>query len=228
MNNNKNSTLGILSLIFSVIGCTFFVGIILAIIDLCKKDGKKKTLSIIGLVIGCAWFVIGATIGSTTEPSNESAGKQEAVITVEKDVDTESEDLQEVESTEPEETEKEPSEPVKEESVKEPEDEYIKVTSTELIDSFNANQVKCKNTYDKKKLEVTGSVESVGTDVLGLVYVCLGHETEYTIVGIQCYASDEATEAKIAELAKGDTITVRGKANCGSVVFSMHDIEILD
>lgn len=53
-----NSALGILALIFSILGCTFFVAIILAIIDLCKKDGRKKSLSIAALII-CGIWVLG-------------------------------------------------------------------------------------------------------------------------------------------------------------------------
>lgn len=61
----KSSTLGVLALIFSIIGCTFFVGIILAIIDLCRKDGCKKTLSIIALVICGVWIL--AIAGSSNK-----------------------------------------------------------------------------------------------------------------------------------------------------------------
>lgn len=52
------STLGILALIFSIIPCTLIVGLILSIIDLCRSNGKKKTCSIIGLVISVLWILI--------------------------------------------------------------------------------------------------------------------------------------------------------------------------
>lgn len=55
----KNSTLGVLSLVFSIVGCTFWIGIVLAIIDLCRKDGKKKTCSVIALCICGAFIFIG-------------------------------------------------------------------------------------------------------------------------------------------------------------------------
>ena len=56
---NPSSGLGIAALIFSIFGCTLIVGIILAIIDLCKKDGKSKTLSQIALGICGAWLFFG-------------------------------------------------------------------------------------------------------------------------------------------------------------------------
>lgn len=55
---NRNSTLGILALVFSILGCLSPVGITLAIIDLCRKDGTKKTCSGIALGIVGAWIVL--------------------------------------------------------------------------------------------------------------------------------------------------------------------------
>ena len=57
-NNNKNSTLSVVALILSIIGCTSFIGLILAIVDLVKNKYNKKTLSIIALVINGVWFLI--------------------------------------------------------------------------------------------------------------------------------------------------------------------------
>ena len=86
-----NSALGILALIFSILGCTFFVAIILAIIDLCKKDGRKKSLSIAALIISGVWLLAGignmvnkdttntATI-SSIEESSTPAPTQELVV----------------------------------------------------------------------------------------------------------------------------------------------------
>ena len=53
-----NSSLGIAALILTLLGCTSFIGIILAIVDLCNKDGRKKTLSIISLGICAFWFIV--------------------------------------------------------------------------------------------------------------------------------------------------------------------------
>ena len=100
---------------------------------------------------------------------------------------------------------------------------YIQITSTELIASYKNNQVKCKQLYDNQLLEVTGTVQSVGTDILDNTYVCLGSDEEYTFVGIQCYAKNKDEVNKIAELKEGDIITVRGKGDCGSLTFTLED-----
>ena len=69
--NNKppKSGLGIAALILSILGCTFIIGAILAIIDITKKDGKNKILSKISLGICGFWLLIGI-IGSLGKKNN--------------------------------------------------------------------------------------------------------------------------------------------------------------
>ncbi len=147
--------------------------------------------------------------------------KEETVNTVAEATTNEESKIEEVQK-------EEVKEEVKEEAKKEEEIEYTQISSTDLIASYKDNQVKCKQLYDGKDLEVTGSVTSVGTDILDTVYVCLGSDgDEYAIVGIQCYAKDKYTENAIAELSEGDVITVRGKGECGSLSFSIRKAEII-
>lgn len=81
---NKPSKLSITALVLSILGITCFFGIILAIIELFKKDEKKKTIAIIALLIGCLWFsliynssdknksVINKTISQPYDTGNET------------------------------------------------------------------------------------------------------------------------------------------------------------
>ena len=91
----KNSTLGVLALIFSILGCTFIVGIILAIIDLTKKDGRKKTLSIIALVICGIWLLI-AIAGNSRKDDTQSAYKSTPAVESETKTETNTENKAEV------------------------------------------------------------------------------------------------------------------------------------
>ena len=91
----KNSTLGVLALIFSILGCTFIVGIILAIIDLTKKDGRKKTLSIIALVICGIWLLI-AIAGNSRKDDTQSAYKSTPAVESETKTETNAENKAEV------------------------------------------------------------------------------------------------------------------------------------
>ena len=66
-----NSALGISAFIFSILGFTFGVAIILSIIDLRKKDGRKKSLSIAALII-CGIWVLGG-IGNMVKKDTTNA-----------------------------------------------------------------------------------------------------------------------------------------------------------
>lgn len=83
---NKNSSLGVVALILSIIGCTFIFGVVLAIIDLCKKDGKKKTCSIIALAICGVWFIIGVSANIGKDKSDNSTQQ----VNVQSDIEAES------------------------------------------------------------------------------------------------------------------------------------------
>lgn len=69
----KISGLSITALVFSILGCTFFIGVILAIIDLCIKDGRKKTCSIISLVISGVWLFLAIGLQSSSDDSKTNS-----------------------------------------------------------------------------------------------------------------------------------------------------------
>lgn len=167
-----------------------------------KKEKKKGSCltKIIGFVVVIIIIGVIASSGSKDDNKTKTSDAGSSTATTEKSTS------EEAETTE--------------------EPEYINVTSTELIDAYNDNQVSCKQNYDGKLLAVTGKVESVGTDIMNQTYVCLGHDTDYTFVGIQCFTKDDDQIAKIAELSEGDTITVYGTGECGSLSFSLNDITI--
>lgn len=208
----KTSGLAIASLVLGIIGILTscfvigvipaIIGLILAIVDLANKK-TKNGMNIAGLVLSIVSTIIFLIFALFVSDGASTTDSQETL----------KQEKNEAEAT---------AQPTQ------IEDEYLKITSTELIDSYNSNQVKCKNTYDGVKLEITGTVSSVGTDILNDVYVCLGHDTEYTFVGIQCYAKDKETESKIAELLEGDVITVRGIGDCGSLTFSVNKAVIVE
>lgn len=207
----KQSTLGLIALLLSLLGCTFWLGAILAIIDLRKKDDKKKTGSIAALVFSGIYLlaICFAVVNKDSDTSQNSNSTQYI--------------SSEVQETVSDKTNTEVKSDDKEEKT-----DYIEITSTDLIDAYNENQVKCKQMYDGKKLKVSGTVKSVGTDIMDDVYVCLDHDTEMVFVGIQCYAKDESTENQIAELQEGDFITVVGDGECGSMSFSLRNTEIVE
>lgn len=92
MNEKKPlSIMGVIALVLSVLGCTALIGLILAIIDLKKDDGKNKLLSKIALGICGLWLIIMifASIGrkNRVEPSETAetsvSSVSETTVTVE-------------------------------------------------------------------------------------------------------------------------------------------------
>lgn len=104
LNNNKTSGLSIAALVFSILGITFFIGAILSIIDLCKKDGRKKTCSIIALVISGIWFIsVVGNMGSSNNDSDiattQQVTEQQVNVSIEQNVTNESEEIESEEVT---------------------------------------------------------------------------------------------------------------------------------
>ena len=59
-----------------------------------------------------------------------------------------------------------------------------------------------------RNLRVTGTVESIGKDILDSPYVVLKSGAEYSIGGVQCVFDDNAPG--LSGLTKGQTVTLTG------------------
>lgn len=166
-NQNKNSGLSIIALVLSIIGCTSFVGLILAIVDLSKKDGKKKTVSIVALSISGIWFLLflvglvsggGKTSKSTTESTTVTSDSVED-ITTEEVVNTE-EEITESETIEDTTSTEETAETDTKEISSSSEEEYK--ASCEVLDYESI--MRNPSDYDGKKAKVEGKVLQVWED----------------------------------------------------------------
>jgi len=83
-NEGKITGLSIAAFILSILGCLSIVGLILGIIDLTKKDGRKKGLSIAAVVIGALWLVASAVyMGSDSSSKKELKNTTESAQTSE-------------------------------------------------------------------------------------------------------------------------------------------------
>lgn len=72
-----HSGLSIAALILSIIGVTSIIGLILGIVDVSKKDGRKKTLSFTAIGISMGWLLIVAIIGDLLKGDTTTAQKKE-------------------------------------------------------------------------------------------------------------------------------------------------------
>lgn len=101
-------------------------------------------------------------------------------------------------------------------------EETIKVTPDELIDLYNENEVKADKMYKDKLVEITGKIDTIGV-VLNSTYVTLQTSDEYAIIRPQCTFDNQEDIDKIAELSKGDTVTIVGKVSGKSLNVSIND-----
>lgn len=141
----KNSGLGVAALVFSILGITFFIGIILAIVDLCKKDGRKKVLSIVSLCVCAFWIILAVSVGGDSDNKKDTVRTEsKSVVQESKDADTNEKTVSKVEETK----EIEESVPI------EPEEE-----ETEMNDKYNVGDT-WKNKYVLVSFDKCGVYES--------------------------------------------------------------------
>lgn len=87
----------------------------------------------------------------------------------------------------------------------------IQVEATELVREYAANEVAADQKYRDQWLFVEGSVESIGKDLTGSLYVTLDGPAD-TFRNVQCFF-DAEQEHRLATLTVGRYIAVRCKAS---------------
>ncbi|MDO8649145.1 MAG: hypothetical protein Q7R81_05180 [Candidatus Peregrinibacteria bacterium] len=85
----------------------------------------------------------------------------------------------------------------------------IAVSAVDLYAAYEANAIAADDQYDGKTLAVSGTVDSIGKDILDTPYVAL--QTGNIIFSVQCMLSDDVEASQAATLSKGARITVVGR-----------------
>mgnify|MGYP001145942510 CR=1 FL=1 len=86
----------------------------------------------------------------------------------------------------------------------------ITVTARELCSAYEANEIAADAEYEGKIVKVSGVVDSIGKDILDTPYITL--EGGKIFGGVQCMF-DEKYEPQLAQLAKGERVTVQGRCS---------------
>ncbi len=86
----------------------------------------------------------------------------------------------------------------------------IVVTATKLMADYNANEVAADAQYKGRIVDVSGTINSIGKDILDTPYVALTTNEYYSVV--QCMFS-KSDQAQLASLAKDTKITLRGRVS---------------
>lgn len=86
----------------------------------------------------------------------------------------------------------------------------IKVTALALSTAYKDNEVAADAKYKGQTVEITGTVDTIGKDILDTPYIALA-TTQYAIIDrIQCMFS-KSDEPQLAAVTKGQSITLRGE-----------------
>ncbi len=86
---------------------------------------------------------------------------------------------------------------------------YEVYTVSQLLDDLANNALKAEETYKNKHVEITGTLSNIDSDGS---YISLSPtNNSFTLVNVQCYIKNEEQKARILELEKGDTVTIKGK-----------------
>jgi tRNA_anti-like len=94
--------------------------------------------------------------------------------------------------------------------VQQPVEKILEVKATTMSREYKENEVAADEKYRGKTLRISGSVESIGKDILDKPYVAL-YAYEYAIIDkVQCYFTD-ADNAILSKLKKGQKVTLQGE-----------------
>lgn len=101
---------------------------------------------------------------------------------------------------------------------------YEKVTAKELIDTLQNNALKAKENYKDKYVEITGRLNVIDANGAYITVNPIGDD--FVLTGIQAYVKNDEQKKVVAELSKGDKITVKGKIkDVGEVLGYSVDID---
>lgn len=100
--------------------------------------------------------------------------------------------------------------------------EVLKVSAVDLAKAYEGNEVKADKTYKDKTIETSGKIDDIGI-MLGQTYVILSSEVDFSLTSVQCFFDDKTQIDKIADLNKGDTVTIQGVVDGKSMNVSVND-----
>lgn len=101
---------------------------------------------------------------------------------------------------------------------------YEKVTAKQLVSDLEGNAMKAANTYKGKDYEITGVLGNI--DAQGDYITIEPSSDSLTITGVQAFIKSDEQKKVVAELSKGDKITVKGKIkDVGEVLGYSVDID---
>ena len=95
-------------------------------------------------------------------------------------------------------------------AVEETKETAIVITASELYSAYRTNEVSADTMYKGKLIELTGTIDTIGKDILDNPYVSF--KTGEILGSVQCMLADSAI-AQAGSLTPGTKITLQGRGN---------------
>jgi len=102
----------------------------------------------------------------------------------------------------------------------------IEVTSKDLFDAYEKNEVAANDAYKGKPLAITGSIEKISEDPSGEIYVILKSEKQFSFTDVQCFFPNEQ-KAEVMKLTKGQKVKIKCTGAGKSLNVEARDCAIL-
>jgi len=102
----------------------------------------------------------------------------------------------------------------------------ISVSAEQLLAEYKANEIAADEKYKGKAIEVTGTIENIGKDILDNMYVALKSGEQYDFRSVQCFLGENLRK-EAASLSKGSRITVRGECAGMMGTIQINDCEFV-
>lgn len=90
-----------------------------------------------------------------------------------------------------------------------PDADIITISPSQLVQAYQDNEINANEMYLDKVLEITGTVESIGIDILDRDFITIGNGSDSFIDNVQCTLLDGQT-ISASSIRSGDIVTVRG------------------
>ncbi len=88
----------------------------------------------------------------------------------------------------------------------------MQVSASQLVNDYKANEVSADIKYKNKMVEISGTIKSIGKDILDQPYVAIAGNSSDTFTDVQCMF-DKSDQDQLASLSKNTKITLRGRVD---------------
>ena len=100
--------------------------------------------------------------------------------------------------------------------------------ASQVAADYEANEIAADVKYKDKTIKILGTVGTIGKDVLDTPYVTFRADNPYAIVGIVQCMFDTSAESQLANIKKGQSITLKGRVQGKVANILIRDCSIID